>query len=137
MRWIGLSNCNLAQLEEALAIADVVAVQNQLSLGYTSPLAKGEVGACAERGIAFLAWSPLGGIGRADGTGEVAAVRAAADAHGVSPQQVALAWLLSLGSTVIPIPGASRPESITDSAAASELRLTEDELAAITREATA
>ena len=95
------------------------------------------MGACAERGIAFLAWSPLGGIGRADGTGEVAAVRAAADAHGVSPQQVALAWLLSLGSTVIPIPGASRPESITDSAAAAELRLTEEELAAITLEASA
>ena len=58
-------------------------------------------------------------------------VRAAAEAHGVSPQQVALAWLLSLSPTVIPIPGASRPESILDSVAAAELELSGDELAAI------
>ena len=63
-------------------------------------------------------------------------MRAAADGHGVSPQQVALAWLLSLGPTVIPIPGASRPESITDSAQAAELELTQDELDAITEAAT-
>ena len=65
VRWIGLSNCTVEQLEEALGIAEIVAVQNQLSLGYTSPLAKGEVDACTERGIAFLPWSPLGGIGKA------------------------------------------------------------------------
>ena len=71
VRWIGLSNCTVEQLEESLGIAEIVAVQNQLSLGYTSPLAKGEVDACTERGIAFLPWSPLGGIGKADSTGTV------------------------------------------------------------------
>jgi aryl-alcohol dehydrogenase-like predicted oxidoreductase len=131
VRWIGLSNCNLEQLEAALGVADIVSVQNQLSLAFTSPLAKGEVDACTQRGIAFLPWSPLGGIGNADGTGEVGPVRAAADEHGVSPQQVALAWLLSLGPTVIPIPGASRPESIVDSARAAELELTPEQLDAI------
>jgi aryl-alcohol dehydrogenase-like predicted oxidoreductase len=132
VRWVGISNANVEQIELACSIVDVVAVQNQLSLEYTSPLAKGEVAACEERGIAFLPWSPLGGIPKA---GEAAAahdpVRAAADAHGVSPQQVALAWLLSLSPVVIPIPGASRPESITDSVQAAELKLTADELAAI------
>jgi len=49
----------------------------------------------------------------------------------VSPQQVALAWLLSLSEVVIPIPGASRPESILDSVKAVDLELTDDELAAI------
>jgi aryl-alcohol dehydrogenase-like predicted oxidoreductase len=137
VRWIGLSNCNLEQLEEALAIAEIVSVQNQLSLGYTGPLAKGEVDACTERELAFLPWSPLGGIGKADRTGQVDPVRDAAEHHGVSPQQIALAWLLSLGPTVIPIPGASRPESIADSARAAELELTQDELDAITRAATA
>jgi aryl-alcohol dehydrogenase-like predicted oxidoreductase len=132
VRWIGLSNCNLEQLEAALGVAEIVSVQNQLSLAFTSPLAKGEVDACTQRGIAFLPWSPLGGIGNADGTGEVGPVRAAADEHGVSPQQVALAWLLSLGPTVIPIPGASRPESIVDSARAAELELTQEQLDAIT-----
>jgi aryl-alcohol dehydrogenase-like predicted oxidoreductase len=131
IRWIGLSNVTVAQLEEALGIAEIVAVQNQLSLGYTGPLAKGEVDACTERRIAFLPWSPLGGIGRAGGTEGVETVRAAAERHGVSPQQVALAWLLSLGPTVIPIPGSRRPETITDSLAAARLRLDDDELAAI------
>jgi aryl-alcohol dehydrogenase-like predicted oxidoreductase len=133
VRWIGLSNCTVEQLEEALGVAEIVSVQNQLSLGFTSPLAKGEVDACTERGLAFLPWSPLGGIGKADSTGRVDPVREAAEAHGVSSQQVALAWLLAQGPTVIPIPGASRPESITDSARAAELQLTQDELGAISR----
>jgi aryl-alcohol dehydrogenase-like predicted oxidoreductase len=131
VRFVGISNATVDQLEEALSIVDVVSVQNQLSLSYTSPIHKGEVQACAERGIAFLAWSPLGGIGSSDSASGVDAVQAAAEAHGVSPQQVALAWLLSLGPTVIPIPGASRPETITDSLRAADLALTRDELSAI------
>jgi aryl-alcohol dehydrogenase-like predicted oxidoreductase len=135
VRWIGLSNCTVDQLEEALGIAEIVSVQNQLSLGYTSPLAKGEVDACTERGIAFLPWSPLGGIGKSDSTRTFDSVRSAAEAHDVSPQQVALAWLLAQGPTVIPIPGASRPESITDSVRAAELELTDEEIAAISEAA--
>jgi aryl-alcohol dehydrogenase-like predicted oxidoreductase len=131
IRWVGISNASVAQIELACSIVDVAAVQNQLSLGYRSPIANGEVALCAERGIAFLPWSPLGGIGGADAPERLRAVRAAADTHGVSPQRVALAWLLSLSPGVIPIPGASRPESITDSARAAELELTDDELAAI------
>jgi aryl-alcohol dehydrogenase-like predicted oxidoreductase len=135
VRWVGISNATVAQLEEALGVADVVSVQNQLSLRYTRPIGKGEVAACAERGIAFLAWSPLGGIGSSDSPAALDAVTAAARAHGVSPQQVALAWLLSLSPTVIPIPGSSRPETITDSLRAAELSLSADELQAISRAA--
>jgi aryl-alcohol dehydrogenase-like predicted oxidoreductase len=132
VRWIGLSNCTVDQLEEALGIAEIVSVQNQLSLDYTQPLHNGEVAAAAERGLAFLPWSPLGGISNAAGSaGGVDPVQAAADAHGVSPQQVALAWLLSLSPVVIPIPGARRAESILDSLRAVELELSEDELEAI------
>ena len=132
VRWVGVSNASIEQIEQACSIVDVVTVQNQLSLEFTSPLAKGEVTLCEERGIAFLPWSPLGGISNAsDAAGEHDAVRRAADAHGVSPQQVALAWLLSLSPTIIPIPGASRPESIQDSVAALDLELTGDELEAI------
>jgi aryl-alcohol dehydrogenase-like predicted oxidoreductase len=132
VRWIGISNANVDQIEEAWSIADVVSVQNQLSLEYMSPIAKGEVALCEERGIAFLPWSPLGGIPRADeAAGSHGAVRAAAEAHGVSPQQVALAWLLALSPAIIPIPGASRPESIEDSVRAVELELSADELEAI------
>lgn len=131
VRWVGLSNADVEQIEEACSIVDVASVQNQLSLEFTSPIDKGEVAICEERGIAFLPWSPLGGIGKADAPGDHDAVRAAADAHGVSPQQVALAWLLSLSPVVIPIPGASRPESIQDSVRAVELELSEQELEAI------
>jgi len=132
VRWIGLSNCNLDQLEEALEVAEIVSVQNQLSLGFPSPLIKGEVDFCNERGIAFLPWSPFGGISKAgDAPGAHDPVRDAAEAHGVSPQQVVLAWLLALSPVMIPIPGASRPESITDSVKAAGLELSHEELQAI------
>jgi aryl-alcohol dehydrogenase-like predicted oxidoreductase len=136
VRWVGLSNVTVQQLEEALEIVDVVSVQNQLALNFTSPLGKGEVQAATDRGIAFLPWSPLGGIGNADETNAVGAVEEIASAHGVSPQRVALAWLLHLGPTVIPIPGARRPETIQDSAQAATLELSDDEVRAITDAAT-
>jgi aryl-alcohol dehydrogenase-like predicted oxidoreductase len=132
VRWLGISNADTDQIEEALSIADIVSVQNQLSLDFTSPIEKGEVALCEERGIAFLPWSPLGGISNAaDAAGAHDPVAEAARNHGVSPQQVALAWLLALSPVMIPIPGASRPESIQDSVKAASLELSQDELDAI------
>jgi len=132
IRWVGISNANVEQIELTRSIVDLVAVQNQLSLEYPFPIERGEVELCERHGIAFLPWSPLGGISKAaDASGAHDPVREAADAHGVSPQQVALAWLLSLSPVMIPIPGASRPESITDSAKAVDLELSHEELQAI------
>jgi len=106
-------------------------VQNQFSPAFRS--SEAELRYCAGLGIAFLPWSPLGGIGRAGGLGaRHAAFQEVADAHGVSPQRVTLAWMLALAPVVIPIPGASRPESITDSAQAPGLELTEAELSRLT-----
>src|SRR3954447_6374744 len=97
VRWIGISNANVDQIEETRGIVDLVSVQNQLSLEYPFPLEKGEVELCERHGIAFLPWSPLGGIPKAaEAAGAHDAVNEAARAHGVSAQQVALAWLLSL-----------------------------------------
>jgi aryl-alcohol dehydrogenase-like predicted oxidoreductase len=77
VRWAGISNANVEQIELARSIADVVAVQNQLSLEYTHPIGKGEVALCEQRGIAFLPWSPLGGISNAgEAAGGHGAVRA-------------------------------------------------------------
>jgi aryl-alcohol dehydrogenase-like predicted oxidoreductase len=135
VRWVGVSNANVEQLEEALSIVDVVSVQNQLALDFTSPIDNGELTFATDRGIAFLPWSPLGGIGRAGGTERVAAVTRAAEAHDVSPQQVVLAWLLALSPVVIPIPGSSRPETIVDSARAAELQLSDGEARAISEAA--
>jgi aryl-alcohol dehydrogenase-like predicted oxidoreductase len=131
VRWVGVSNASVEQLDEARQIVDIVSVQNQLALNFPSPIAKGEVEYADAHGLAFLPWSPLGGIGRADGTAEVSPVARAAEAHGVSPQQVVLAWLLALSPAMIPIPGSSRPETIADSAAAAELSLAQDEVEAI------
>jgi aryl-alcohol dehydrogenase-like predicted oxidoreductase len=132
IRWIGISNADTDQIEEAMGIVDLVSVQNQLSLEFTSPLEKGEVEICERHGIAFLPWSPLGGIAKAgEAAGRHDPVADAARAHGVSPQQVALAWLLALSPVMIPIPGASRPESIQDSVKAAGLELTADERRAI------
>jgi aryl-alcohol dehydrogenase-like predicted oxidoreductase len=125
VRHVGLSNANLAQLEEAERIVPIAAIQNELSPRYLEPFRNGEVAACAERGIPFLAWSPLGGMDAgAEAAGDFAAIRAIADERGVSPQRVTLAWLLTLSEAIVPIPGASRPETIRDSVAALDLELT-------------
>jgi aryl-alcohol dehydrogenase-like predicted oxidoreductase len=136
VRWVGISNANAEQIEEAASIVDVVSVQNQLSLEFTSPIPKGELRACEEHGMAFLPWSPLGGATRAaDSSGSHDPVAAAAAAHGVSPQRVALAWLLALSPTMVPIPGARRIETIADSIAAADLELSPEEVDAISRAA--
>ena len=127
----GISNATVAQIDEANEVLGgrLVSVQNQFSPAFRS--SQGELEHCAELGIAFLPWSPLGGISNAGelGANHARVRRGRRQAHGVSPQQVALAWELSLADVVIPIPGASRPASIQDSVLAADLQLTDDELA--------
>ena len=101
-------------------------MQNQFSPTFRS--SRPEIDVCEELGLAFLPWSPLGGLSSAKELGDKhAAFAEIAEARGVSPQRVALAWELAQSPCVIPIPGAKRPESITDSAAATDLELTDDE----------
>ena len=106
----------------------LVSVQNQFSPAFRS--SRPEIDVCEELGLAFLAWSPLGGLGSAK---DLATMHPAfadiAEAHGVSAQQVALAWELAQSPCVIPIPGAKRPGSVTDSAAAADLELSAEEIA--------
>ena len=131
IRMAGISNATIEQIDVArrvLGEGNLVSVQNQFSPAFRS--SEPELRHAAALGIAFLPWSPLGGIGRAGRLGTShAAFGEVADAHGVSPQQVTLAWMLAKAPVVIPIPGASRPESITDSARAGELVLSAGELA--------
>ncbi|MDR2722912.1 MAG: aldo/keto reductase [Cellulomonadaceae bacterium] len=127
----GISNANPSQIREAHQVLGgrLASVQNQFSPVFRSSLP--EMDLCEQLGVAFLPWSPLGGIARAR-SGELGDQYAPfidiAQAHGVSPFQVTLAWELALANVVIPIPGASRPESIIDSAAAAGLTLTPDEI---------
>lgn len=132
VRLVGLSNVSVDQVKQARQAVEVASVQNEFSPRFRR--SEGELAFCAAERIAFLPWSPLGGIGRGrDLGGRHAAFAEVAAAHGVSPQQVALAWELAKAPVVIPIPGASRPETITDSAAAATLRLSADDLARLDR----
>lgn len=127
IRFAGISNANVEQIDVARSIVDVAAVQNELSPAFRS--SEPELRRCAELGIAFLPWSPLGGIGKAGRVAGQAAFAELAAQRDVSPQRVCLAWLLAKAPVVVPIPGSSRPETIRDSAAAAELELTPDEVA--------
>jgi aryl-alcohol dehydrogenase-like predicted oxidoreductase len=128
VRLVGLSNVSVDQIKQARQLVQVASVQNEFSPRFRR--SEGELAFCAAEGIAFLPWSPLGGIGRGrDLAGRHRVFGEVAEAHGVSAQQVALAWQLAKAPAVIPIPGSSRPETITDSAAAASLRLSDDELA--------
>ncbi|MBC7290343.1 MAG: aldo/keto reductase [Actinotalea sp.] len=130
IRMAGISNADPEQIRLAQEVLGgrLASVQNQFSPAFRS--SEPELELCAELGIAFLPWSPLGGISRAGELGERhAAFAEVAAERGVSPYQVTLAWELAKAPVVIPIPGASRPRSIQDSAAAADLELTAEELA--------
>ncbi|MGW3134216.1 aldo/keto reductase [Streptomyces sp. NPDC001076] len=129
IRMAGISNATVDQIDEANQILGgrLDSVQNQFSPRFRSSLR--ELEHCAELGIAFLPWSPLGGIANAPAlSAQQAAFREVADEVGVSVYRVTLAWELALAPVVVPIPGASRPESIRDSAAATDVELTPEQI---------
>jgi len=129
VRMLGISNATITQIQQAQEIIGdaLVSVQNQFSPAFRS--SEEELRFCGEQGLTFLPWSPLGGIGSAGDLGsEFAPFAEIGAAYDVSPQRVCLAWLLGKGSHVVPIPGASRPETIIDSAQAGSLELTTEDL---------
>jgi len=128
---VGVSNASIEQIDLAREILgeDFIAVQNQYSpihrdteetLEYT-----------AKVGLNFVCWSPLGGYRAPKDESKFEPFRAVAQAHGVSYQQVVLAWELAKGDHVFVIPGAHRPGSILDSLKAGDLELTASELATL------
>jgi aryl-alcohol dehydrogenase-like predicted oxidoreductase len=132
VRMVGISNANGDQIRLAHSVlgAALVSVQNEFSPAFRS--SRPEIDVCEQLGLAFLPWSPLGGLNSAKGLADKhSAFKEVADRHGVSAQRVALAWELAQSACVIPIPGAKRPESISDSAAAADLELSPEDLAAL------
>jgi pyridoxine 4-dehydrogenase len=124
IRHVGLSNVSVAQLDEARRIVEIASVQNQYNLGNRS--SEDVLETCEREGIAFLPWYPLdaGALARSGGP-----VEEIAAAHGATPAQVALAWLLQRSAVTIPIPGTSSLEHLEENLGARELRLSEAELA--------
>ncbi|GGO00875.1 oxidoreductase [Microbispora rosea subsp. aerata] len=130
IRYAGISNANPEQIRQANDILGgrLVSVQNQFSPAFRS--SEPELELCAEMDVAFLPWSPFGGIAKAGELGSrFASFAEVARDHNVSPHQVCLAWMLAKAPVVIPIPGASRPETILDSVKAVDLELSPEELA--------
>ena len=156
VRAIGLSEVAVEQLESCHAVHPVASVQSELSL-WTRDYLDDVLPWCRDHDVAFLPFSPLG---RGFLTGALAprdfasddfrsrlprfapeamaanqaivdGVRTVANAHGVSPAQVALAWVLAQGSNVVPIPGTKRVERLEENAAAADIVLAADDLAAL------
>jgi aryl-alcohol dehydrogenase-like predicted oxidoreductase len=132
VRQVGVSNVNSAELTLALDLlggpsdGGIVSVQNEFSPRY-----RGEADVldmCTERGIAFLPWSPLGGSEQAKDVGSYCAVFADVGAEiGASAQEVVLAWLLARSPVIIPIPGATHPETVESIVHAASLSLTPEQ----------
>jgi aryl-alcohol dehydrogenase-like predicted oxidoreductase len=152
---IGLSEVTVDEIERAAAIHPVATVQSELSL-WTRDALDEVVPHCAQHGIAFLPFSPLGRgflAGRFASSDElsqsdfrrglprfqqealrenlaiVERIRAVAERVDATPAQVALAWVLAQGEHVAPIPGTKTPRYLAENAAAADVRLTAQDLA--------
>jgi aryl-alcohol dehydrogenase-like predicted oxidoreductase len=124
VRHIGLSEVSLDELKRGVAVAPIASVQNRYNVrdrGHEQVLTY-----CEERGIAFLPWFPLGNGGLCKADGPLAGV---ASRHGVTPSQIALAWLLARSPVLIPIPGTASIEHLRENVAAVDLRLSAADLA--------
>ena len=128
IRHIGLSEVTVEQLRDAQRYATIVSVQNLYNL--VNRRADALVDLCAEHGIAFIPWFPLA-------TGELAApggrLAQFAAAHGATPSQLALAWLLWRSPTMLPIPGTSSVAHLEENLAAAALKLSDDQYEALSR----
>ena len=123
VRRVGVANVNRRQLDEALELAPVRAVQVALSPFDDRALRGGVVERCEQLGLALIAHSPLGGPKRAGGIARRPGITELAAAHGVTEAEAALAWLLDLSPVVVPIPGATRPQTARSAARAASLSL--------------
>lgn len=128
VRHVGVSNFSIEQLDEALSVCAIASVQNRFSPLHAEDL--DTIRYCESKGIAYLSYSPLGGMLEAKTLGEqLPGFQRVADERGVSVPQVVLAWQLAQGQRVIPIPGSRRAEALVECAHAADLVLTEVELA--------
>jgi pyridoxine 4-dehydrogenase len=126
IRLVALSNVTQEHIERARKIVPIVSVQNRYS--FADREWDYVVDYCERHGIAFIPWFPLG-AGKV--AGEV--LGRIAQAHGASPTQVALAWLLRRSPITLPIPGTSSIEHIEQNIAAASLRLEREEYEELAR----
>ena len=124
IRDLGVSNVDAAQLAAARSVAPVVCVQNMYNVADRGDDAL--VDTCAEQGIAYVPYFPLGS---AFAPFEAAGLETVAKRHGVSIHRVALAWLLQRSPAILVIPGSGDPDHVADNVAAAGLTFTAEDLA--------
>jgi aryl-alcohol dehydrogenase-like predicted oxidoreductase len=133
IRWVGLSNVSVEELEAAGSIVPITTVQNRLNPFFREAIEENVVAVCGRMGIGFLAYSPVGGGRLNKKLPTHPTLVPIAQRHGVSAHAVAIAWVMAQGSSVIPIPGARTVEHALDSLTAANIVLGADELDAIDR----
>jgi len=156
VRYLGLSEASSETLRRAHRIHPIAALQSEFSLWSRDPQEHGVLATCRELGVALVAYSPLGRgflTGALKSPDDFAAddyrrlsprfqgenfqrnlelverVRALAEAKGVTPGQVALAWVLAQGEDIVPIPGTRRRHYLLENLAALEVQLSASERA--------
>jgi aryl-alcohol dehydrogenase-like predicted oxidoreductase len=132
VRWIGLSNVSVAEIQEAETVGAITTVQNRLNPFFREALTDGVVSYCADRGIGFLAYSPTGGGRLNHKLPAHPVLQPMAARLGTTPHALVLAWILARSPTVLVIPSARTVEHALDSVSASELTLSDADLSAIT-----
>ncbi|HLF12513.1 MAG TPA: aldo/keto reductase, partial [Gammaproteobacteria bacterium] len=128
---IGLSNVKAQQLDLALRLTPIAAVQNRCNVLDTRDFALGVVERCRELGIAYVPYSSVGGHGGHKRLAHYPALARIAAKHSTSTYAIALAWLLAKGPHVLPIPGATKVASVKNSLSAADVLLDTDDLAAL------
>lgn len=132
VRHVGVANVTRTQLDEALELAPIAAVQMALSPFDDHALRGGVVARCIELGLPVIAHSPLGGARRAGTLGRRDDLARVAARHDVTPAEAALAWLLGLSPVVVAIPGARRPDTARSAARSAALELSGDDQTTLT-----
>jgi len=123
IRHVGVSNVSVQQLRLARSIVPIVSVQNRYN--FTDRSSDDVLAACEQEGLAFLPWYPLASGQQARGAGALGRV---AQRHGVTPAQISIAWLLARSPVMVPIPGTSSLSHLEENVAASDIRLSVDDL---------
>ncbi len=119
---IGISETNVAEVQQAQKIVNVVSVQNQYNI--TDRQHEDVVNYCTKNNIIFIPWFPLA-AGELTKSGSV--LDRLATAHKATKSQVAVAWLLRRSPIMLPIPGTSQVSHLEENIAAAELKLDEAE----------
>ena len=131
IRFVGVSNFSVEQIKRAREVVEIVSVQNQYNPWHRQPESDGVLEYCQTERLTFLPWSPLGGSRRVKELSKVAAIANLAQEKQISVYALVLAWLLAKSLCVVPIPGATKPESIADSVTAAQVTLTDQDVETI------